>query len=173
MRNTGKQQSVHPGVRARDLPALMELYELNYIQLRQLVPDLDAIQDQSISKVKGTLDLHLTVRERCKYTSTLHLTYQFADKDGRFPAPDIVVRMYHDAQMAEVISRGGRPGRHQAEYDRFRHQYSIEVKWQVNRFLQKWLGYCLHHGHAFSPAREQLSEALQLIENEQALSFES
>ena len=173
MRYSGKQHTVHPGVRARDLPALMELYELNYIQLRQLVPDLDAIQDQSTSKVKGTLDLHLTVRERCKYTSTLHLTYQFAGKDGCFPAPDVVVRTYHDAQMAEVISRGGRPGRHEAEYDRFKNHYSIQIKWQVNRFLQKWLGYCLHHGHAFSPAREQLSEALQLIENEQALTFES
>jgi len=173
MRYTSKQQIVHPGVRARDLPALMELYELNYIQLRQLVPDLDAVQDHSTSTVKGTQDLHLTVRERCRYTSTLHLTYQFADNGGSFPAPDVVVRMYHDAQMAEVISRGGRPGRRGAEYDRFRNQYSIEIKWQANRFLHKWLGYCLHHGHAFSPAREQLSEALQLIENERALSFES
>ncbi len=166
-------QVVHPGVRARDLPALMELYELNYIQLRQLVPDLDAIQDRSTSRVKGSLDLHLTVRERSKYTSTLHLTYKFADKDGSFPAPDVVVRMYHDAQMAEVISRGSRPGRHEAEYDRFRNRYSIEAKWHANRFLHKWLGYCLHHQHTFSPVREQISEALQLIENEQALSFES
>lgn len=173
MRYSSKQKVVHPGVRACDLPALMELYELNYIQLRRLVPDLDAVQDQSISIVKGALDLHLTVRERCRYTSTLHLTYQFADNDGSFPAPDIVVRMYHDAQTAELISRGGRPGCHDAEYDRFRNHYSIEVKWQGNRFLHKWLGYCLHLGHAFSPAREQLSEALQLLENEKALSFES
>jgi uncharacterized protein YqiB (DUF1249 family) len=173
MRYSSKQQIDHPGVRARDLPALMELYELNYIQLRQLVPDLDAVQDNSTSAVKGALDLHLTVRERCRYTSTLHLTYQFADNGESFPAPDVVVRMYHDAQMAELISRGGRPGRHDAEYDRFRNHYSLDIKWQANRFLHKWLGYCLHHGHAFSPAREQLSEALQLIENEQALSIES
>jgi len=173
MRYSSKQHIVHPGVRARDLPALMELYELNYIQLRRLVPDLDAVQDHSTSAVKGALNLHLTVQERCRYTSTLHLTYQFADNGAFFPAPDVVVRMYHDAQMAEVISRGGRPGRPDAGYDRFRNQYSLEIKWQVNRFLHKWLGYCLHHGHAFSPAREQLSEALQLIENEQALSIES
>ena len=173
MRYSSKQKVVHPGVRARDLPALMELYELNYIRLRQLVPDLDAVRDQSTSTVSGALNLHLTVRERCKYTSTLHLTYQFADNGDSFPAPDVVVRMYHDAQMAEVISRGGKPGRRDDEYDRFRNQYSIEIKWQANRFLHKWLGYCLRHGHAFSPAREQLSEALQLIENEQALSFES
>ena len=172
MRYSGKQK-VHPGVRARDLPALMELYELNYIQLRQLVPDLDAIQAHSVSKVKGALDLHLTVRERCKYTSTLHLTYQFSGEDDCFPAPDIVICMYHDAQVAEVISRGSRRGRRKADYDRFHNQYSIEDKWQANRFLHKWLGYCLYHGHAFSPAREQLSEALQTLEYEQALSVES
>ena len=172
MRYSAKQKC-HPGVRARDLPALMELYELNYIQLRRLVPDLDAIQDHSVSKVEGALDLYLTVRERCKYTSTLHLTYRFSEADDGFPAPDIVIRMYHDAQVAEVISRGGRRGRRRAEYDRFHHQYAIEDKWQANRFLHKWLGYCLYHGHAFSPAREQLSEALQAIENEQALSLES
>ena len=172
MRYSGKYK-VHPGVRACDLPALMELYELNYIQLRRLVPDLDAIQDRSTSRVHGALNLYLTVLERSKYTTTLHLSYQFNDKDGDFPAPDLVVRMYHDAQAAEVISRGRRRGRREAEYDRFHHHYPISVKWQVNRFLHKWLGYCLHQGHAFSPAREQLSEALTAIEDEQALSVES
>jgi len=151
----------------------MELYELNYIQLRQLVPDLDAIKEQSLSRVEGALNLYLTIVERSKYTTTLNLTYQFSDREGSFPAPDVVIRMYHDAQLAEVISRGRRRGRRHAEYDRFHHQYSIQTKWQVNRFLHKWLGYCLHTGHSFSPAREQLSEALQTIEAEQALSFES
>jgi uncharacterized protein YqiB (DUF1249 family) len=172
MRYSSKPHVVHPGVRARDLPALMELYELNYIQLRRLVPDLDAVQDRSTSRVEGTLDLHLTVRERCRYTTTLHLTYQFADNGDYFPAPDVVMRMYHDAQMAELLSRGGRPGRRGSEYDRFRNHYPLAVKWQANRFVHKWLGYCLHHRHVFSPAREQLGEALQLIENEQALSIE-
>lgn len=172
MRYSGKYK-IHPGVRARDLPALMELYELNYIQLRQLAPDLNAIQDCTVSRAQGALNLHLTVSERCKYTTTLHLTYQFSDKDGDFPAPDLVVRMYHDAQLAEVISRGCPRGRRDDGYDRFRHQYSIEAKWHVNRFLHKWLGYCLRQGHGFSPAREQLATALQTLESEHSLSLES
>jgi uncharacterized protein YqiB (DUF1249 family) len=167
------KQKVHPGVRARDLPALMELYELNYIQLRRLLPDLDALQERSVSRVKGALDLYITIQERCKYTTTLHLSYRFSDAEGSFPAPDVVLRMYHDAQLAEVISRGRRRGRRCAEYDRSHHQYSLQTKWQVNRFLQKWLGYCLHQGHRFSPAMEQLCEALQTIESEGVLTFES
>ncbi len=172
MRYSGKYK-VHPGVRARDLPALMELYELNYIQLRQLVPDVRAIQDRSISRVDGALDLYLSVTERSKYTTTFHLSYQFSDAEGEFPAPDLVVRMYHDAQLAEVISRGRPRARRDAEYDRFHHEYCIQTKWQVNRFLHKWLGYCLRQGHAFSPAREQLADVMAAIGLEKALSLES
>ena len=172
MRYSGKQV-VHPGVRARDLPALMELYELNYIQLRRLVPDLDAVQDRSVSKVNGALDLYLTIRERARYTTTLNLSYHFAESGDSYLAPDVLVRMYHDAQLAEVISHSRRHGHARAEYDRFHTQYPLETKWDVNRFLHKWLGYCLHQGHGFSPAREQLSEVLQTIEDERALSLES
>ena len=167
---SGKQK-VHPGVRARDLPALMELYELNYMQLRRLLPDLDAVQDRSISRVNGALELYLTIRERSRYTTTLHLSYQFADEEGSFAAPDVVVRMYHDAQLAEVLSHGSKRGR--CEYDRSRQCSSLNAKWKVNRFLQKWLGYCLRQGHGFSPAREQMSEAIQVVEDQQALSLES
>ena len=27
----------------------------------------------------------------------------------------------------------------------------VEQKWRMNRFLFKWLGYCLHQGHYFQP----------------------
>ena len=172
MRYTGKQV-VHPGVRARDLPALMELYELNYIQLRRLVPDLDAIQERSVSKITGALDLYLTISERTRYTTTLNLSYRFAESGDSYLAPDVLVRMYHDAQLAEVLSHSRRHGRANAESAPFHARYALETKWHMNRFLHKWLGYCLHQGHAFSPARERLSEALQSIEDEQALSLES
>ena len=99
MRYSGKQV-VHPGVRARDLPALMELYELNYIQLRRLVPDLDAVQECSVSKVNAALDLYLTIRERTRYTTTLNLSYHFVESGDSYLAPDVVVRMYHDGQLA-------------------------------------------------------------------------
>ena len=158
-----RQQVNHQGVRARDLPGLMELYELNYIQLRRLIPDLDILPQQTVSEIRDGLDLHLTVMERAPYTSTLRLTYQFSDDEGEFPAPDVVVRLYHDAQVAEVISRGRRRGRRHAEYDRAYHHYPMEMKWESNRFLQKWLAYCLRNGHSFSPGRIQFSDALQAV----------
>jgi len=167
------KQIVHPGVCARDLPALMELYELNYIQLRQLIPDIGLVQDHAVSRVKDALDLYLTVHERCRYTTTLHLSYRFDGDEDSTLAPDIVVRLYHDAQVAEVISRGAGRRRCGSGVDRFRHDYPIEARWRVNRFLQKWLGFCLRHGHSFSPAREQFDEAVDAVEIDRIASFES
>lgn len=173
MMYSGKQ-IVHPGVRARDLPALMELYELNYIQLRQLIPDVDLVPDHAVSRVRGALDLYLTVRDRSRYTTTLHLSYTFDnDEGGSTLAPDIVVRLYHDAQVAEVVSRGKGRGGSASGFDRFNHNYPIEARWRVNRFLQKWLGFCLRHGHGFSPAREQFDDALETLEIDRIASLES
>ena len=138
-------------------PGLMELYECNYMQLRRLVPDVDAVEGEAVSVVHGALDLHLRILERFKYTTTLRLTSYFEDEQGRFPAPEIEVRIYHDAQLAEVLSCGRRRGVRHADYDRFRGDQPLDRKWQYNRFLQKWLAYSLRQGHAFLPA---LPEAL-------------
>lgn len=150
-------------IRSRNLPGLMELYELNYIQLRRMIPDFDILPDINVSQTGAALDLHMRVLERAPYTTTLRLTYQFTDAEGSFPAPDVVLRLYHDAQLAEVISQGRRRGHRHADYDRFYHHYPKEMKWEANRFLHKWLGYCLRQGHGFSPAQRQFSEAVQAV----------
>jgi uncharacterized protein YqiB (DUF1249 family) len=143
----------HHGIPAKNFAGLMEIYECNYIRIRNLVPDIDRMPDTVISRVNGVLDLHLRVTERCRFTTTFHLTYYFTDPQGRFPAPDMQVRMYHDAQVAEVISCGRHRGRRHALYNRMYHRYSLAEKWRMNRFLQKWLGYCLMQGHRFLPGR--------------------
>lgn len=145
------RQADYCGIPACTFAGLMELYESNYIRLRNLVPDLDALQPVVISRVSGVLDLQLRIVERCKFTTTLNLTYHFNDPKGAFPAPDIRVRIYHDAQVGEVIACGRRRGLRHAEYNRMYHHYTLQEKWRMNRFLQKWLGYCLRQGHRFNP----------------------
>jgi uncharacterized protein YqiB (DUF1249 family) len=149
---------LHSGIPAQNFAGLMELYECNYIRLRNLVPDLDAMPDDVYSRIDGVLDLHLRIVERCKFTTTLNLTYTFHDKEGSFPAPDMQVRMYHDAQVGEVISCGRRRGVRHASYNRMFNRYTLTEKWRMNRFLQKWLGYCLMQGHRFIPGRVQLPD---------------
>lgn len=131
----------------------MELYECIYIRLRNLVPDVETLPAECISQVPGALDLHLRVHELNRFTTTLNLTYYFTDEEGRFPAPDMRVRLYHDAQVGEVIACGRRRGQRHAEYNRMFNTYTLEEKWHMNRFLQKWLGYCLMQGHKFVPGR--------------------
>ncbi len=141
------------GIPTKNFAGLMEIYECNYIRIRNLVPDIDVMPDVVISRIDGVLDLQLRVIERCKFTTTFNLTYHFTDSHGRFPAPDMQVRMYHDAQVAEVISCGRRRGLRHALYNRMFHRYTLVEKWRMNRFLQKWLGYCLMQGHRFVPGR--------------------
>jgi len=157
MRST-ETHFLYNGIPARNFAGLMELYECNYIRLRNLVPDLDEMPDHVVSQIDAVLDLHLRVVERCKFTTTLNLTYYFHDQQGRFPAPDMLVRMYHDAQVGEVISCGRRRGVRHAVYNRMYNRYSLSEKWRMNRFLQKWLGYCLLQGHRFVEGKVTLPD---------------
>jgi len=143
----------YQGVPAKNFAGLMELYECIYIRLRTLVPDADTLPDYTVSRIPGVLDLHLRVTERARFTTTYRLTYMFHDRTGEFPAPDMLVRLYHDAQVGEVISCGRLRGKRHALYHRMYHHYSLAEKWRMNRFLQKWLGYCLMQGHRFIPGQ--------------------
>lgn len=124
---------------------LMELYEQNYLRLCRLVPRLGDIQFDAISCIPGHLDLHLQVTEKSRYTTTVKLTYQFLEANQhRLLTPDLCIHIYHDARLAECQNTV-LPF---MEIERFS---MIQRKWYMNRFLYKWLGYCLHQGHCLLP----------------------
>ncbi|HXH04784.1 MAG TPA: DUF1249 domain-containing protein [Candidatus Competibacteraceae bacterium] len=127
---------------------LMDLYERNYIGIRRLVPELPAAGVQRVSRVAGGLDLHLTVLERFPYTSELHLTYHFLRDGVAVAEPDLRLRVYTDARLAEVMSAHLR---HWPAFETLDHAdlSQLHARWHVNRFLFKWLNYCLHQGHRF------------------------
>ncbi|MDZ7622348.1 MAG: DUF1249 domain-containing protein [Candidatus Competibacteraceae bacterium] len=144
---------------AHDTPgafsALMDLYERNYINLRRLLPVMPPASTARISRVPESLDLHLRVIERCRYTSELILTYEFGrDQKAVSAEPNLRIRIYHDARLAEVLA--AHPRRHPTfSTDRFSNPAQIEIppllaRWRINRFLFKWLTYCLRQGHRFT-----------------------
>ncbi|MDX1654149.1 MAG: DUF1249 domain-containing protein [Candidatus Competibacteraceae bacterium] len=127
---------------------LMDLYERNYIGIRRLVPVIPPAGVCLISRVSGGLDLHLSVLERFPYTSELELTYHFQRQGQRLAEPQLRLRVYHDARLAEVMSA------HLRHWPAFQAEGSeaysqLYARWHVNRFLYKWLSYCLHQGHLF------------------------
>jgi uncharacterized protein len=135
--------------------SLMSLYESNYIRLAWLVPDLRGFVAPQTSIVDGDCPLHLAVDERSRYTTTLRLTYVFEDDTGPVADPDLQIRVYHDARLAEVQSCA-RWHRH-AALESIRSQLARELgeRWLRNVMLNKWLDYCVERGHRFpevSPA---------------------
>lgn len=139
--------------KVRTFMGLMELYEQNYIRVRRLCPVAAALRvgDHRLSERPRALDLHLRVVERTPYTETLLLTYYLQeDAVGFVPQPNLYVRVYNDARQAEVLSRiCARSGRQMGPRS-FGLDSELACKWHLNRFLYKWLGYCLHQGHRFA-----------------------
>jgi uncharacterized protein YqiB (DUF1249 family) len=134
---------------ARNLAGLIGLYESNYIRLMRLVPELHAMEGTTVSRVADALELYLTVLERSKYTTLLALTYQFQDGDELFAEPNARIRVYHDVRAAEVLSQVRRRRSNLVRRWRRRHMPELDRKWELNRFLYKWLGFCQRQGHIF------------------------
>jgi uncharacterized protein len=128
----------------RSFPALMGLYESNYLRLARLAGNLAALVGTCVSRVAGDCDLLLTVHERARYTSELQLTY-LLPAPGRAHAlervPDLRLRLYHDARLLAVHEQRG------AGADR-----ELDRRWASNLLLNKWLDYCVERGHRFAPA---------------------
>ena len=141
------QSKITQAPTARSFAALMDLYEYNYLRLRKIAPDL-TVADNMVSTVPDHHDLYLSVSERCKYTTLLSMTYRFGTPDDYILEPDLKLRIYHDAQLVEVQQLNSR------SHGFLDVNTAIAQKWRMNRFLYKWLGYCLHQGHFFQPMRQ-------------------
>ena len=131
----------------RSFAGLMDLYEYNYLRLRRIAPDLE-VADRMVSTVPNHHDLFMTITERCKYTTMLSMTYRFGSPDNYIFEPDLHLKFYHDARVVEVQQLQSRSRGFMDIND------AIQQKWTMNRFLYKWLGYCLHQGHYFQPLRQ-------------------
>jgi uncharacterized protein len=114
-----------------------------------LVPRLHEVEGSLTSDVDGDCRLHLVLGERSRYTTTLSLTYLFEDSGVVVADPDLQVRVYHDARLAEAQSCA-RWHRHSA-LGAIRSQLARDLgdRWLRNVMLNKWLDYCVERGHRF------------------------
>jgi len=144
IRNTGRYgcEDVVPV----DFVSLMDMYEDNFIKLKKLIPHIERIEGSCVSKAQGHLDLHLIIIERSRYTTTFTLSYCFNDDEHLRMEPNLKIRIYHDAGLAEVMSGKLHHGR--LVLDNLPAD-ALKQKWQLNRFLAKWLKYSLRQQHGF------------------------
>ncbi|MCU0759268.1 MAG: DUF1249 domain-containing protein [Steroidobacteraceae bacterium] len=142
--------------RPRSFVALMGLYESNYTRLGWLVRDVRDLEGEHRSVVKGDCELVLTVTDRGPYTATFTLTYRLPDREAPgvafASAPDMSVRVYHDARLAEAL--GWAPVHEHEALRQLRSgvERELDQRWARNTMLNKWLEYCVERGHRFPQA---------------------
>lgn len=141
--------------------------ESNYQLLIKLIPDLEvdegcvfgvAAEENSMGYV------HIVVTERCKYTTTVRIVQthlkqldtayivhgheQAQENKDWIPQPAMSIRLYHDAQMAEVLAFQ-RHSRIKPNYEYpNKKMYQRNEKAQLNKFLGEWLLHCHKFGLA-------------------------
>ena len=149
--------------RPRHLAHLLELYERNYRLLLRLLPELGAHAPRQpvVSRSASDCPLHLEIVERDRYTQTVRLTYEFIDDSGLRRQPDLWVRLYHDAAVAEALRCSQRPPWEAVDDADPAAQAFLSAQWQRNLLLHKWLSYLVEQNHAFEPvtSHEQDEEA--------------
>jgi uncharacterized protein YqiB (DUF1249 family) len=136
------------------LPTLMALCEVNYMLSLRLLADKELVGEQRLFFISDFLSYQVTVDEVTKYTSVITI-YQQANIQGHNLAalfrPKMVIRLYHDARMAEVISsqdiRQIKP-----RYDYPNDAMHLpDEKQQISYFLKEWLQLCLRLGQTRLP----------------------
>jgi uncharacterized protein YqiB (DUF1249 family) len=138
--------------RPRSFVALMSLYESNYIRLAWLTGELGSLQAQHRSQVEGDCELLLTIEDRSAYTTTLNLTYLLPGKPSALAYPDMRVRVYHDARLAEAQEWACTHEHSALRAFRSQAERELDQRWARNVMLNKWLEYCVERGHRFSLA---------------------
>lgn len=124
--------------------------ESNYRKLLKLIPNLVNLNKTMIGKASKKPDLQLDIVERSPYTLTIQLSHCFyQDRQQELMLPEIKVRIYLDAQLAEVLRDCTRSDVSKVFKDPGRTREILEYKWRLNYFLEKWLDYCLRTNYQF------------------------
>jgi uncharacterized protein len=136
-------------IRKKNLGDLVSLYEYNYILINKLAPDIQSQQGGRVSRVSQQLDLYMSVLNTSKYTTTIKLTYFFREEYNIKHIPDIRIKIYHDARLAEVLLLDDSGVNYDVPFNEKIFCSLFVKKWKINSFLNKWLHYCLKQGHQF------------------------
>lgn len=137
-----------------NLTTLLNLCEVNYMLLLRIIANHEVVGEQREFFVSDFLNYRIAVNEVTRYTTLITINQQ-ASIEGydlaEFFKPQMVVRLYHDARMAEVISNqyvSQIKPRYDYPNDRM---HMPDEKQQVNCFLKEWLQLCLQLGQVKLP----------------------
>lgn len=130
----------------QNLPKYLNLCEQNYHRLMKLMPQQEVVGDVLQIHV-AQFCFELEILECAKYTTLVNFR-QAGVGFIEFISPNLQVKLYHDAQVAETICSNYRA--------RIKPSYRYpnpemrqkDEKYQMNAFLLDWLNYCISHGRS-------------------------
>lgn len=131
---------------------LEQLCESNFHKLLRLIPGLPHFEKSAIGETLEHPALYLDIVDRSPYTLTIELSHCFSQRSDRLMQPAVKIRLYMDAQLAEVIRDSDRPAVSRVYANPGRMLEIQEYKWRLNYFLQKWLDHCLKNQYRFTAA---------------------
>lgn len=144
-----------------DLKRYMADCEANYARLMKLFPKQAVDSERLIGLQHGDHRVVvLSILERTPYTTLVCLQQsQPLPSTAKWLAlPELDVRLYHDAKVAEVVNlEGVRRPQPRCQYPNGRmHQRDEKAQW--NRFLGEWLSQCINFGYCAEPLFEPMSD---------------
>lgn len=124
------------------LPSILAICESNYVCVLKLLPDCDSEDLTYEFSITSKLTYKIAILDSTRYTSTLKIA-QIDSSTPAFLRPSMVVRLYHDARVAEVLE-AQRTSQLKPVYEYPNlSMHQRNEKFLVNVFLAEWLHFCL------------------------------
>ncbi len=137
-----------------NLVSLMTLCANNYMLLLKVLAKKEKLGEKRHFFINDFLSYTISVNEITRYTSLISIEQTEAKTAQKFTSqminavlrPYMSIRLYHDAQMAEVISTQNiRQVKPRYDYPN-KDMHQQDEKQQTNQFLNEWLHLCLELG---------------------------
>jgi len=132
-----------------NLSSLMNLCEVNYMMLLRLLADKETVGERRSFFISDFLSYSIFVDEVTRYTSLVTMTQDAVVENthlSNFLRPKMVIRLYHDARLAEVVSNQD-VWQVKPRYDYPNDAMHLpDEKQQINVFLKEWLQLSLQLG---------------------------
>lgn len=130
-----------------DLKRFLAECEANYRRLTKLFPDMAVAAERRLGLDGAPVrEVVLEVCERGPYTTLLRIQQRVPAAQRWLRTPTLLVRVYHDARLAEVTAcEGERNIWPRQQYPNAR-MLQRDEKAQWNRYLGEWLAACLANG---------------------------
>jgi uncharacterized protein len=152
-----------------NLSEQMAVCDANYIRLLKLLGNTRSLKRRlvtmpqiGIGANRGQVTVSIEVVEDFKYTSTISVKQLLTnncigknsgnivsinkDKSALYKAPEMIIRVYHDAKTAEVMSYQNQKYFKAVYPVPNKLMYQRDEKEQLNLFLADWLNLCINEG---------------------------